>query len=74
MNVHTITRRAHGNKPGDESMTFVSTPAEFDLDAIRNDWTSPSRLHIPRHEPASGVWLFVVAVLCVAAAAWGVFA
>ncbi|MGL4649574.1 MAG: hypothetical protein ACRC1H_09210 [Caldilineaceae bacterium] len=73
MNVHTINRRAHSDKPGDETVTFVSMPAEFDLDAIRNDWASPSRLHIPRHEPASGGWLFVVAVLCVAVAAAGVF-
>ena len=67
MNVHTITRRT-GRGPGDEIIEVVhmSDPVPLDLEPIRSDWTSPSRLHIPRHEPASGGWLLVVAVVVVA--------
>lgn len=70
MNVHTLTRRAHGNKPGDESIHFIGEPVELDLEPIRSEWSSPSRLHIPRQQYVatafSGKQLLWVAVAAVA--------
>lgn len=76
--VHRITRRAHGNRPGDEEVTHISEPMPLDMEPIRSEWSSPNRLHVPRvHEPEEGGsawWLFLVAVGAVVVAAWGVFA
>lgn len=75
MNVHTIRRRAHTDKPGDEEVTFVTGPGEFDVEPLKlhgvpvSEWTRPSR--IPRkREPVNfgGVLLAIVIGIVLAAA------